>query len=129
MVFVSVARHVAPVSLEQLTEIARAMWRIQAKWRLTGELRFDGQLFHQTIEGEADIVTELAAEILADPNYADITIQRYEAIDQRLFTEFHLSGFEDVVTPCDLAVQDEDTNLVRVDFAAGRGRSGSFRAL
>ncbi len=52
---------------------------------VTGWLTFDGTCFFQYIEGEAAVIDQLYAVILADPRHHDIVTLASAAIDQRLF--------------------------------------------
>jgi hypothetical protein len=61
---------------------------------LTGELRFDGTRFVQTLEGPCDVVLPLAASILADSRHRDVRVLAFGAAAVRRYQDWSASGFD-----------------------------------
>jgi len=72
---------------EELAAILRHSRANNAKEGLTGALCLcnTGRLFIQVIEGGRDAVSRRYNRIVADPRHAEVTLLRYEEIDERRF--------------------------------------------
>lgn len=74
--------------------LARQASLRNARSGLTGELRFDGARFVQTLEGPCDVVLPLAARILADPRHRAVRVLGLGASPCRRFQDWSVSGFD-----------------------------------
>lgn len=78
-------------SLVDAGDIARHARPANRRLDVTGLLLFDGELFSQHLEGDADAVQALLRKILLDGRHTQVKVLHNAALTRRRFTRFHMA--------------------------------------
>ena len=82
---------------QQVESILSSAMQNNPELGITGALLYSGGYFCQVIEGEEDNIEELYETIQMDARHSEVTILNYEAVDDRIFTNWAMAfaGIED----------------------------------
>jgi hypothetical protein len=82
---------------QQVESILSSATQNNPELGITGALLYSGGYFCQVIEGEEDNIEELYETIQMDARHSEVTILNYEAVDDRIFTNWAMAfaGIED----------------------------------
>ncbi|QHQ33825.1 BLUF domain-containing protein [Algicella marina] len=78
----------------EMDALVRQSWRANMTRRITGVFGFDGQVFHQYVEGAQVHMLDLLASILCDSRHNRIEITLMATPEHRRCRSWVLSGFE-----------------------------------
>lgn len=107
-----------------LKSIGHSTWQNNQRFKITGFLRYADNDFHQELEGDAQAIAIVVADILADTRHHCIEVERFELTTMRRFDRWHLEGFDQVMgLPAADQPNVEEQTATQTEHAA-RLRSG-----
>lgn len=96
--FSFVSRLADGLPMAALLRLERQSVQFNHRNGLTGEMRVEGNVVHQVVEGCWSVVMPLVAHILTDRRHEAISIGTFEAIAARRFDGWTVTG---IGAPCD----------------------------
>ncbi len=108
-----------------LKSIGHSTWKNNQRFKITGFLRYGNDGFHQELEGDAQAIAIIVADILADKRHHRMEVERFEPTETRRFDRWHLEGFDRVMGRPQADQPNAQEHAIALMKPAARLRAGA----